>query len=253
MRLVPSLAAALGAALTLGACAPSATLADRLGLPPLEMVPVAGGTFPMGDVIEGADADATPVHPVTVERFRIGRYEVTADAYRRFAEATGRPVPDAPPAPGHPATGVTWDDAVAFCAAYGARLPTEAEWEFAARERGRPLRYAGTSDPDSLRLYAWAADDTAPGPYPVGLKRPNRLGLHDLSGNVAEWVGAFYQFYPDPGTPPDWHDMAVLNMRIARGGSVYQDAAFAQTFRRMASLRDLAASDLGFRCADDGG
>ena len=146
---------------------------------------------------------------------------------------------------------MTWDDAVAFCDAYGYRLPTEAEWEYAARDGGRAVRYAGTSDPDSLRLFAWVDDVTAPGPHPGRLKRPNALGLYDMSGNVAEWVGAFYQFYPEPGAAPDRHDMARLNMRIARGGSVYQSPDFAQTFRRMASLRDLAASDLGFRCAAD--
>jgi len=216
------------------------------------MIAVEGGSFEMGDVFERADDDATPVHPVAVAGFRIGREEVSAAHYAAFARATGRPYEpydERPPLP--PAVGMTWDDAVAFCAAYGYRLPTEAEWEYAARDGGRAVRYAGTSDPDSLRPFAWVDDVTAPGPHPGRLKRPNALGLYDMSGNVAEWVGAFYQFYPAPGTAPDWHDMDLLNMRIARGGSVYQPPDFAQTFRRMASLRDLAASDLGFRCAAD--
>ena len=239
--------------LALGACAPRpVTLAEQLGLAPLEIIAVEGGPFTMGDVIEGDDEDATPVHPVAVADFRIGRTEVTAQHYERFAEASGRPYTphreDAEVAP-YPAVHVTWDDAVAFCAAYGYRLPTEAEWEYAAREGGRALRFAGASDPDSLRHFAWVDDVTVPGPFPVGQKRPNALGLYDLSGNAAEWVGAFYQFYPEPGAEPEWHDMEQFGMRIARGGSVYQEPDFAQTFRRMASLRDLAASDLGFRCA----
>jgi formylglycine-generating enzyme required for sulfatase activity len=213
------------------------------------MVPVEGGAFEMGDVFAHADDDATPVHPVTVGDFQIGRYEVTSGVYAAFTRATGRPDREADGGARLPAIGVTWDDAAAFCAAYGYRLPTEAEWEYAARGGGRSARYAGTSSPDSLRFFAWAADDTAPGPYPVGQKRPNALGLYDMSGNVAEWVGAFYPFYPTPGTTPEWHDMDALNMRIARGGSIYQAPDFAQTFRRMATLRDLAASDLGFRCA----
>ncbi|HLT46748.1 MAG TPA: SUMF1/EgtB/PvdO family nonheme iron enzyme [Rubricoccaceae bacterium] len=240
------------ALIAFGACAPRpVTLAEALGLPPLEMVAVAGGAFEMGDVFEGADEDATPVHAVTVGDFRLGRFEVTAEAFAAFARAAGRTSVEALDGEPLPATGVTWDDAVAFCAAYGYRLPTEAEWEYAAREGGRPIRYAGTSDPDSLRLFAWVADDTASGPYPAGRKRPNALGLYDMSGNVAEWVGAFYQFYPAPGAEPERHDMEALAMRIARGGSIYQEPDFAQTFRRMGTLRDLAASDLGFRCAAD--
>jgi formylglycine-generating enzyme required for sulfatase activity len=243
--------------LAAGACAPRpVTLAEHLGLPPLDMVPVEGGQFEMGDVFARADEDATPVHPVTVAGFRIGRTEVTAEHYARFAEATGRPYTPHPSGgrpPSYPSVGVTWDDAVAFCAAYGYRLPTEAEWEYAARAGGRALRYAGTSAADSLGLFAWVRDNTAPGPFPVAQKQPNTLGLYDLSGNAAEWVGAFYEFYPAPGTAPAWQNLETRDMRITRGGSVYGDPEMAQTFRRAATLRDLSASDLGFRCAADAG
>jgi formylglycine-generating enzyme required for sulfatase activity len=230
------------------------TLAEQLGLPPLEMAPVAGGTFEMGDVFAHADEDATPVHTVTLADFLIGRTEVTAEHYARFAEATGRPYTPQPGGerpPPYPAVGVTWDDAAAFCAAHGYRLPTEPEWEYAAREGGQTLRYAGTSDADSLRLFAWVDDDTAPGPFPVGQKRPNALGLYDLSGNAAEWVGAFYEFYPAPGAFPAWQDLEARSMRVTRGGSIYRDPEMAQTCRRAATRRALGASDLGFRCAAD--
>ncbi|NNF57174.1 MAG: SUMF1/EgtB/PvdO family nonheme iron enzyme [Rhodothermaceae bacterium] len=216
------------------------------------MVAIEGGRFDVGDVFERTDPDATPVHPATVGDFFLGRYEVTYDQYDAFAAATGRPLPsdDEVEERGRRAVAyVTWDDALAFCAAYGYRLPTETEWEFAARERGQARRYPGFEDVSDVPRYGWVGLNDAPASFPVGMKEPNALGLYDLSGNVYEWIGAFYQFYPEPGVEPEWHDMAVLNMRLIRGGSFRQEADLAQTFRRAGTLRDVAAEDIGFRCA----
>lgn len=229
------------------------TEAERLGLLPLDMVAIPGGTFLMGDVVEGESEDAMPVHAVTLPDYRLGRYEVTFAQYDAFATATGRPLP---PDDGHgrddrAVVHVTWDDATAFCSLYGYRLPTETEWEFAAREGGKPLRYAGVNDPDSLHVLGRVSVEVEARSFPVGRYRPNALGLYDLSGNVMEWIGAYYQFYPEPGTEPIWHDLEALAMRIHRGGSFSQDARLARTFHRSGTLRDLSADDLGFRCAAD--
>ena len=208
----------------------------------------------MGDVFEGDDPDATPAHAVTLPDFRIGRYEVTYDQYDAFAEATGRPLPpDDGFGRGRRAVNhVTWDDAVAFCSIYGYRLPTETEWEYTAREGGQRIRFAGTNDPDSLRYYGRIDVEVERHALDVGLFRPNALGLYDMTGNVMEWVGAYYQFYPEPGTEPVMHDLDALAMRIHRGGSFGQTALLAPTFHRSGTLRDLSADDLGFRCAAGG-
>jgi len=241
----------LGLAASLAACAPRpVTEAERLGLPALDMVRVEGGAFRMGDVFEGTHEDATPVHAVTLPAFLLGRYEVTYDEYDAFARAAGRSLP---PDDGHgrgrrAVAYVSWDDAVAFCAVYGFRLPTEAEWEYAAREGGRALRYAGTNDPDSLRHYGRVEAEVERHSFPVGLYRPNALGLHDMTGNVMEWVGDYYPFYPEPGAEPVLQDTA-LAMRVHRGGSFAQKASLAPTFHRAGTMRDLASDDLGFRCA----
>jgi formylglycine-generating enzyme len=223
------------------------------GLMPLKMVAIPAGAFAMGDVFEASDEDATPVHGVAVEAFRIAAFETTIGAYRAYASRTGIEVAAQPgPAVDSQAvTNVTWFEAQAFCNAYGFRLPSEAEWEYAARAGGLTQRYAGTSDVDSVGLYTRHSGNSAAHPFLVGSKRPNDLGLYDMSGNVYEWVGAFYTTYHADSDSLEYVDLDTRQIRIIRGGSFRASRSHSQTFRRAGTLADIRSDQIGFRCAVD--
>jgi formylglycine-generating enzyme required for sulfatase activity len=152
------------------------------------MVYVEGGTFQMGSN-EGGD-DEKPAHSVTLSSFYLSKYEVTVAEYRKFCQATQHAMPEKTPIWGwqdsHPMVYVTWEDAEAYCKWAGGRLPTEAEWEYAARggNKSQGYQYAGANELDKV---AWYTDNSGNKPHSVGEKLPNELGLYDMSGNVSEW------------------------------------------------------------------
>jgi len=172
----------------------------------IEFIYVKGGTFQMGDQFgEGSDNEL-PVHAVRVNDFYMSKYEITFDQYDAFCEATGRDKPsDGDWGRGKsPVIYVSWRDATAFCEWLSEqtrekiRLPTEAEWEYAARERGKKVRFGNgknIADPSEINFNASAdykQSYSVAGEYrrktlPVGTFRPNSLGLYDMSGNVWEW------------------------------------------------------------------
>lgn len=246
----PSVCTALCCLVLLSSCALfRSSLRDRL--PAYEMVYVEGGRFVMGDVIEEENTDALPLHPVTVSSFYLGAREVTYAQYDAFAQATDRPLPeDDGRGRGQRAVAhVTWDEALAFCEAYGYRLPTEQEWEYAARDRGQRRLFAGTSNLDALPDFAHLNGRFVNASLPVGERRPNDLGLYDMSGNVAEWIGAYYQFYPAPDSLPVYSDLETSGIRILRGGSFSNAPAVMRTYWRAGTLHDVRSHTIGFRCA----
>jgi len=209
---------------------------------------VKGSTFLLGDVINGENEDALPVHEAEVEDFYISAYETTFRQYDYFARQTGRPLPDDEGygRKNRAVINVTWDEAKAFCNYFGYRLPTEIEWEYAAREAGKPILYSGTNSPDSLKFYAFTGDDDLIFSLPVGQKRPNSLGLYDMSGNVFEWIGDYYQMYQ---YPDKYHLNEEDAVRIIRGGSFREEVFTTRTYHRAGTLRDVRDDDVGFRCA----
>ncbi len=218
-----------------------------------DMVPVPGGNFEMGDVFDESNPDAIPVHPVDVDPFIIGRTEVTYSQYDAFAAARGGRLPDdqGKGRGSRAVTDVSWNEAMAFCRAYGYRLPSEPEWEYAARSGGKRERFAGMSSDDERDEYVRHVDNSLSSATYVGTKRPNGLGLYDMSGNVFEWIGAYYQFYPQPGSTAVWSDFEMSDMRLVRGGSYRNVPDHAQTFWRSGTLRDVRSEMIGFRCAAD--
>jgi formylglycine-generating enzyme len=155
---------------------------------------VVGGTYQMGR--NDATQDERPVHTVTLSNFYIAKYEVTVREYRIYTTAANKPFPTAP-ANGwndaNPIVNVSWNDASAYCqwldstSGKKVRLPTEAEWEYAARggANTRHMPYSGSS---TIGEVAWYYLNSSNRTYPVGTKLPNELGIYDMSGNAWEWV-----------------------------------------------------------------
>lgn len=213
-----------------------------------ELVTVEGGSFMFGDFYERTNTDALPLNEVNVEPFLIGKYEVTYAQYDQFALSTGRELPDDGNfgRDNRAVVNITWDEAFAFCKSLGYRLPSEIEWEFAARSGGKEQVIAGARSMDLLKEYAIVRSSGINFSFMVGTKKPNDLGLYDMSGNVFEWIDEFYQFY---SLPDQKHDNDADAIRIIRGGSFGEEEMATRTYWRVGTLRDVAATDIGFRCA----
>ena len=171
----------------------------------------------------GEGYDEKPLHEVTVNDYFLSEAEVTIKQYNLFCSATDRSLK--PGEDNHPVTGVSWEDAVAYCEWITGqrpgnyRLPREAEWEFAARggnkEKDKGYTYAGSNELDEV---AWHYGNSSSGTQAVGQKRPNGLGFYDMSGNVWEWCEDWYGDYPTgPLKDPKGPDTGLH--RVLRGGS----------------------------------
>jgi len=247
-------------------------LRARIGsyTPQPQMVDVPAGSFLMGS--PASDEHHTeaelPQHRVTVPKpFRIGKFEVTFDEYDIFAHLTGRPVPH------HngwgrgrqPVINVTWDDAQAYAAwlrertGKRYRLPTEAEWEYAARAGTTTAYWWGDGVPTSSQANCndcgnhWSAKCTAP----VGSLLANPWGLHDTAGNVGEWVQDCWHenHQDDPSESGNaWEDAdgeCRIPMRVVRGGTWNDPASFARSAFRLPILPDYKSASIGFRLTQD--
>jgi formylglycine-generating enzyme required for sulfatase activity len=232
-----------------GGCLPVETT-DKNGMKFVRLCP---GSFLMGS--DDGDKDEQPIHKVEIAEFAIGKYEVTFEQYDRFAKATKRKQPEDQGwgRKQQPAINVTWDDAKAFCEHYGHRLPTEAEWEYAARA-GTKTRYSFEDDAGKLGEYAWYDKNADSRTHPVGQKKANPWGLHDMHGNVWEWVQDCYhnsyQHAPVDGGAWEGGDYCQMRRvwRVLRGGSF---AYWTEILRSTIRSRDWIEGrdgDNGFRC-----
>ncbi len=215
----------------------------------LEMVYVTGGTFMMGSN-RGVD-DEKPLHSVILDDFYLSKYEVTVGEYRQFAEATGRQMPARTPEGGwvdeHPMVFVTWYEAQEFCEWAGGSLPTEAEWEFAARGGMISQNYLYSGSNISTAT-GWHDINSKYEVHPVGTKNPNELGLHDMSGNVSEWCYDWYDrnYYKKSESENPQGPKKAKNKTL-RGGS-YIDFAFQVRSTKRGSLPPaFRGKNIGFR------
>jgi formylglycine-generating enzyme required for sulfatase activity len=216
----------------------------------IEMIKVPGGTFTMG-CIDGRDGDCyameTPAHKVTVSSFNIGKYEVTQAQWKAVMGDN----PSQFKGDNLPVVNVSWDDVRRFISHLNEqtgklyRLPTEAEWEFAARggKSSKGYMYSGSN---TLNDVAWYADNSGEKIHPVGTKSPNELGIYDMSGNVWEWCSDWYGSYDsnaqtNPTGPSSGSD------RVQRGGGWFNHAVICRSANRGSNSPGYRFINVGFR------
>jgi formylglycine-generating enzyme required for sulfatase activity len=234
----------------------------------IEMVLIPPGSFQMGcspSNIYPCDGDESPVHTVTLTNaFYMGRYEVTQAQWTArmgsnpsFFQSASAAVP-ASQVPDRPVDRVSWNAIQGFLSATGMRLPSEAEWEHAYRAgtttafHSMPGHPSGTNDdfgnlPGTI---AWYSVGSASQTHPVGQKAGNGFGLHDMSGNVREWVndwGSATYYASSPSVNPPGPSSG--SFRVLRGGSWGTNTFHIRSSRRDGSGMSDAGSDFGFRVA----
>lgn len=231
---------------------------DRLvtvGSVTFTMIPVKGGTFQMGATKEQtgeARKDEKPVHTVTLDNFQIGETEVSQALWREVMGSN----PSTYKGNDLPVTNVTWEDCQEFIKKLNERtgkqfrLPTEAEWEFAARGGTASKGYM-FSGSDEVRSVAWhnrdSNRDRHNGPYAIKSKDPNELGIYDMSGNVNEWCQDWFGDYTaDPQTNPQ--GPATGKEHVYRGGSWWYYGMSCRVSRRNSGVKDVRGV-IGLRLA----
>jgi len=244
----------------------SAIMSEHYETHSVPMVKVTGGTFRMGS---NENSDEKPVHNVTVDSFWMGKFEVTQKEWQRVMGTN----PSNFKGETLPVEDVTWFDAARFCnrlseqegfdpvytingtqvtcdfAKNGYRLPTEAEWEYAARggNQSRGYLYSGSNNVDSV---AWHYQNSGGQTHPVGTKQPNELGLYDMSGNVHEWCWDWYgsnYYAQSPLKNPRGPSSGAS--RVERGGSWDYYAEYIRVAYRRSGNPSYSYGLIGFRLA----
>jgi formylglycine-generating enzyme required for sulfatase activity len=218
------------------------------------MIPIEGGTFDMGDEVGDLWEACSPVHTVQVSSFYLAQYPLTQALWESVMEKKWPHL--AFKGGKRPMERVSWDDAREFLerlktkTGYTFRLPSEAEWEYAARGGRFALgcRYAGS---DRLKEVAWYDDNSHNQTKPIGRKMPNELGLYDMSGNVWEWCADdWHSNYEDaPLDRAAWINAKRGSYRVCRGGSWVNFARSCRSAYRDYWLPGRRLNSLGFRLA----
>jgi formylglycine-generating enzyme len=223
-----------------------------------EIVIIPEGSFLMGS--EQEQENERPCHRVWLDRFGIGKFPVTNTDYKKFVEATQMPAPPfwADPMfsdPEQPVVGVNWDDALAYCRWLSDqtdaefRLPTEAEWERAARGGREGALYPWGDEPPWEEPYS-GFDSKTGGPAHVGINEPNDFGLYDMSEGVHEWCSDYYEYHYyrySPARNPQGPNSG--ERRASRGGSWRHRIKFSRCAARSSLPPSFKYADYGFRIA----
>jgi formylglycine-generating enzyme required for sulfatase activity len=206
---------------------------------PEEMIWVEGGTFMMGSTDDECFNRELPVHEVTLSGFYMSKYAVTQKEWTAAMRSTS----DHWQGSDLPAYQVNWEDAQIYIRRLNAytgknyRLPTEAEWEYAARggNKSQGYKYSGGNNIDKVAWYHYNSEDRI---HPVGKKWANELGIYDMCGNADEWCSDYYGYYTDvPQTNPTGPDTG--NYRIFRGGHCTDPAEFCRISCRWYAPQDV--------------
>ena len=214
----------------------------------IQMLPVEGGTFQMGNGTSGL-ADAVPVHLVIISSFNISKYEITQAQWKSVMGAN--PSSNFTDCDNCPVEAVSWDEIQLFLTKLNAitgksyRLPTEAEWEYAARggKLSKGYTYSGSN---TIGDVAWYEANSSDKTHPVGQKIANELGIYDMSGNVWEWCQDWYGAYSASNqTNPT--GLITGTKRVLRGGSCANLYYSTQVALRNSATSNLRFGDLGFR------
>ncbi len=217
----------------------------------MEMIFVKGGCYRMGDTFGDGQSDEKPVHEVCVDDFYIGKYEVTQGQWQSVMGSNPSSFKNC--GENCPVEQVSWKDVSNFIDRLSSRtgkryrLPTEAEWEYAARSGGKSEKYAGGNDVDAV---AWYGGNSGSKTHPVGRKQPNGLGLYDMSGNVWEWCNDWYgsDYYgSSPRDNPEGPSSG--SGRVNRGGDWSIAAGYVRAAIRYRDHPVARSLNLGFRLA----
>jgi formylglycine-generating enzyme required for sulfatase activity len=221
-----------------------------------DLIKVDGGTFLMGNDSSRVKDDQKPVHEVTLKDFYIGKTEVTVAQYRLYCNETGVKMPNKPSwgwEDNHPIVNVNWQDAMNYCKWLSEKLgivitlPTEAEWEFAAKggNQSEGFKYSGSF---GAGVVGWFRDNTDGGPEEVATKKPNELGIYDMTGNAYEWCLDYYDrnyYAKSPVENP--MNNRTSRFRVLRGGCWYCDFYHCTVTHRYRNVETSIRDDNGFR------
>jgi len=213
---------------------------------PPDMVFLPGGTFTMGN--NQGKVNEQPVHEVVIKPFYIDIHEVTVSQYATFLEETGHEQPSywQPEfdRADDPVVGITWNDAIAYASWSEKRLPTEAEWEYAARGGALDKTYSWGDQPD--RKYA---NFSSSGIAPVKRFEPNGYGIYDMLGNVWEWCSDWYSdAYYRVASRNNPQGPFTGTHKVLRGGTWYSNEEQIRITNRYYSLPEIKSFHIGFRC-----
>ncbi len=238
-----------------------------------EMVKIPGGKFRQGDIEKMGDedkGDEQPIREVTINPFFMGTFEVTTEEYERYLISKDMELRSRNNPGGNqkPVTMITWTEATAYTqwlsevSGRKFRLPTESEWEWAARGGKLGHTWAGTSDSEQLKEYAIFYDNSKNSVEPIGVdlpldqkRKPNGFGLYDMSGNAWEWVQDCYHkdYVNAPTDGSAWleSDGGNCERRMMRGGSWDKESVHLRTSNRGWNFPDFKSDEIGFRLAED--
>ena len=240
---------------------------------PGEKVSVAGGTFTMGSPNGTGGTDEEPEHSITLSDFSMSKYEITNAQYATFMNDIGANINGSfngveyldmvnidlqisytsgqfiaqSGKENHPVVVVSWFGAKAYAEHYGGRLPTEAEWEFAAKggNSSSGYTYSGSNTIDDV---AWYITNSGGASHPIGTKSANELDLHDMTGNVWEWINDWYDnnyYSTSPSNNPQGPSTGTY--RVYRGGSWDGNAIYCRVADRGYNNPVFTNDNLGFR------
>lgn len=219
-----------------------------------EMITVEGGTFIMGDSNGDGKSDEQPTHPVTLKDFKIAKTEITVEQWKFFCTSTGRKMPKKPSwgwVNNYPIVNITWGESLEYCDWLSDKtgtiysLPTEAQWEYAARggKKSKGYKYSGAQSIDAV---SWFNKNSSEHVNQVSQKRPNELGIYDMSGNVWEWCSDWFGVYTADALN---NPKGPLNgqYRIIRGGSWFSSSNTSRVSNRLSDDPTGNGDACGFR------